>query len=61
MTINYLVSWHDDDEGHWTVSYHRNSGSAEKEFNRQKKVANQKDSFDVCLESLTISKVVKSA
>ena len=60
MTI-YTTSWHDDDEGHWAVNSHSTYGSAEKEFNRQKKVANQKDSFDVCLESLTISVVVKSA
>jgi|TARA_R110000824_G_scaffold745_1_gene4657 hypothetical protein len=59
MAINYLVSWHDDDEGHWTVTYHINSSSAEKEFERQKKVAWQKDSFDVNIDSLTISKVVR--
>lgn len=60
MTI-YTTSWHDDDEGHWHVKYHSTYGNAEKEFNRLEKVANQKDSFDVALESLTISKVVKSA
>tara|TARA_R110000796_G_scaffold237565_1_gene357624 strand:- start:6546 stop:6728 length:183 start_codon:yes stop_codon:yes gene_type:complete len=60
MTI-YTTSWHDDDEGHWHVNYHSTYGTAEKEFNRLEKVAKQKDAFDVCLESLTISKVVKSA
>ena len=35
------------------------SSSAEKEFERQKKVAWQKDSFDVNIDSLTISKVVR--